>query len=230
MDSFRSSTDFAMISTMRGRDGKYKQATLTATEGALTKDLPEISETPLNVPALIRKIEAGWRPKFVFFWGHQAYPGEKAGKHTLSQWWEASFEIGGVRYPTAEHYMMAEKARLFDAELVPEIAGAPSPAAAKALGRRVKNFDQTVWDVHRFDIVVRASIAKFGQNPDLHAYLMTSGDKVLVEASPVDPVWGVSLAEGDARLERPQEWRGLNLLGFALMKARAVLRMEAAGT
>jgi len=183
-------------------------------------------DTPLDVPALLRKIEAGWRPKFVFFWGHQSYPGEKAGKHTLSQWWEADFEIGGARYPTAEHYMMAEKARLFDSAMLPQILEARSPAGAKALGRRVKNFDQAVWDAHRFDIVVRASVAKFGQNADLRAYLMTTGDKVLVEASPVDPVWGVSLAEGDPRLERPEEWRGLNLLGFAIMKARAMLRAE----
>ena len=188
---------------------------------------PGIPDTPLDVPALLRKIESGWRPKYLCFWGHQAYPGEKAGKHTLSQWWESDFEIGGIRYPTAEHYMMAEKARLSgDEAALPKILEARTPAAAKALGRRVKNFDQAKWDSHRFDIVARGSIAKFGQNPDLLAYLMTTGDKVLVEASPVDPVWGAGLAEGDPGLERPEEWRGLNLLGFALMKARAVLREQ----
>ena len=173
--------------------------------------------------------KAGWRPKYLCFWGHQAYPGERAGKHVLSQWWESAFEIGGVRYLTAEHYMMAEKARLFgDDALLPEILAAPSPAAAKALGRRVKNFAQPEWDAHRFGIVVRGSVAKFGQNADLRTYLLNTGEQVLVEASPVDPVWGVSLAEGDPRLERPEQWRGLNLLGFALMKARAILRAKPA--
>lgn len=90
----------------------------------------------------------------------------------------------------------------------------------------MKNFAQAAWDAQRFDIVVRGSVAKFGQNASLRAYLLSTGEKVLVEASPVDPVWGVSLAEGDPRLQRPQEWRGLNLLGFALMKARAILRAE----
>ena len=55
-------------------------------------------DTPLDIAALLRKIRAGWRPEFVCFWGHQAYPGEKAGKHVLSQWWESPFEIGA---PTA---------------------------------------------------------------------------------------------------------------------------------
>jgi ribA/ribD-fused uncharacterized protein len=193
----------------------------------MNQDRFETWDTPFDVAALLRGIEAGWRPEYVFFWGHQAYPGEKAGKHVLSQWWEAGFEIGGIRYPTAEHYMMAEKARLSgDDAMLAKILESHSPAAAKALGRRVKNFVQARWDAHRFDIVVRGSAAKFGQNPSLRAYLLGTGEKVLVEASPVDPVWGVSLAEGDPRLQHPLEWRGLNLLGFALMKARSILRAE----
>ncbi len=197
----------------------------------MNQDQSEIPDIPLDAAALLRKIEAGWRPKFLCFWGHQAYPGEKAGKHTLSQWWEAEFEIGGVRYATAEHYMMAEKARLSgDSAILAQILEARTPGAAKALGRRVKNFVQAEWDAHRFDVVVRGSVAKFGQNPDLRTYLLNTGDKVLVEASPVDPVWGAGLAEGDPKLERPEEWRGLNLLGFALMKARVVLRTGTAAT
>jgi ribA/ribD-fused uncharacterized protein len=72
--------------------------------------------------------------------------------------------------------------------------------------------------------VVRASLAKFGQNAELRSYLLETGDKVLVEASPVDRVWGIGLAADDPRAEQPSEWTGLNLLGFALMRARATLR------
>jgi predicted NAD-dependent protein-ADP-ribosyltransferase YbiA (DUF1768 family) len=68
---------------------------------------PGIQDIPFDVAALLRKIEAGWRPEYLCFWGHEAYVSERPGKHTLSQWWEAEFEIGGIRYPTAEHYMMA---------------------------------------------------------------------------------------------------------------------------
>ena len=47
------------------------------------------------------------------------------GKHVLSQWFEAPFTIEGVTYPTAEHWMMAEKARLFgDGEALGRILSA----------------------------------------------------------------------------------------------------------
>ena len=35
-------------------------------------------------------------------------------KACLSQWYESEFEIDEITYFTAEHYMMAEKAKLFD--------------------------------------------------------------------------------------------------------------------
>ncbi len=60
----------------------------------------------------------------------------------------------------------------------------------------------------------------------LRTYLLNTGEQVLVEASPVDPVWGVSLAEDDPRRAAPGTMAGANLLGFALMKARAILRAE----
>ena len=107
----------------------------------MNQDGSEISDTPLSVAALLRKIEAGWSPKYLCFWGHRPKRGEAHGKHVLSQWWESAFEAGGVCYPTAEHYMMAEKARLFgDDATLSRILKAASPGAAKELGRWVTNF------------------------------------------------------------------------------------------
>jgi ribA/ribD-fused uncharacterized protein len=173
--------------------------------------------------ALLEAIASGWQPKYVFFWGHTP-KGSGVGKHVLSQWWPARFTVEGDTYISAEHYMMAEKARLFgDEETRSSILATLKPGAAKALGRTVRSLDDKRWEQHRFDIVVRASAAKFGQNADLAAYLAETGDKVLVEASPVDRVWGIGLAADDPRAERPTEWQGLNLLGFALMRARTML-------
>jgi ribA/ribD-fused uncharacterized protein len=173
--------------------------------------------------ALTAAIAQGWRPEFLFFWGHTARS-SGIGKHVLSQWWPAAFSLGGVSYASAEHFMMAEKARLFDdATTRDAVLAASKPGAAKALGRTVAGFDGRRWMEHRFDIVVRASLAKFGQNADLRGYLLETGNKVLVEASPVDRVWGIGLAADDARAQVPAEWKGLNLLGFALMRARATL-------
>ena len=71
---------------------------------------------------------------------------------------------------------------------------------------------------------MRGNTAKFAQNPDLEEWLIGTGDVVLVEASPVDTIWGIGLAADDKRALDPRTWRGLNLLGFALMKVRAKLR------
>jgi predicted NAD-dependent protein-ADP-ribosyltransferase YbiA (DUF1768 family) len=71
-------------------------------------------------------------------------PVTQAGQELLSQWYVAPFIVDGLSYPTAEHWMMVEKARLFtDHEAVEMILIAPSPKTPKALGRKVKNFDRT---------------------------------------------------------------------------------------
>ena len=179
-----------------------------------------------DTAALLEAIARGWQPRYVLFWGHTP-KGTASAKHVLSQWWPASFEIDGHPYISAEHFMMAEKARLFcDEDTRRRILATSKPGTAKALGRTVRGFDETLWEQHRFDIVVKASTAKFSQNADLRAYLLETGDKVLVEASPVDRVWGIGLAADDPRAEKPAEWQGLNLLGFALMRTRATLVAE----
>jgi ribA/ribD-fused uncharacterized protein len=130
-----------------------------------------------------------------------------------------------VEYATAEHWMMAAKARLFgDAEAERQIIAADHPGAAKTAGRLVRGFDEEVWRRERFGIVVAGSLHTFGQHTDLRAYLLGTGGRVLVEASPLDRVWGVGLAADDERAQDPRRWRGLNLLGFALMDARDRLR------
>ncbi|MCB0104525.1 MAG: NADAR family protein, partial [Caldilineaceae bacterium] len=140
-----------------------------------------------SVDQLITQITAGWRPKYVFFWGHQPTSNSPIGKWCLSQWFPAPFVIDDVTYPTAEHFMMAEKARLFgDEATLAQILAAPHPGAAKALGRQVQGFDDALWAEQRFDIVVRGNQGKFGQNEALHTYLRNTDDKIFVEASPTD--------------------------------------------
>jgi ribA/ribD-fused uncharacterized protein len=120
--------------------------------------------------------------------------------------------------------MMSGKARLFgDEETAAAIVAAAHPKQAKDLGRRVRGFDDDTWVAARFDLVVRGNLAKFGQNDDLRGFLLGTGQRVLVEASPVDRVWGIGLAADDERAEHPARWNGLNLLGFALMDVRQIL-------
>jgi ribA/ribD-fused uncharacterized protein len=173
---------------------------------------------------LLTLTTAGSRPKYLFFWGHRPQRDGSIGPGSLSQWWPSPFEIDGVRYATAEHWMMASKARLFgDEEIVPRILAARTPAEAKKLGRLVRGFTEERWAEARFELVTAGNVAKFGQDPALREYLLTTGNRVLVEASPLDRVWGIGLAADDERAADPARWRGLNLLGFALMAAREQL-------
>ena len=174
---------------------------------------------------LVAATARGERPDFLFFWGHRPPPGGGLGRGCLSQWWPCSFEVDGQRYPSAEHFMMVGKARLFGDEATARlILAGPDPGRAKALGRRVAGFDQARWRAERSAIVVRGNLAKFSQDGTLSDWLVATGGKVLVEASPVDRIWGIGLAADDERARRPAEWRGLNLLGFALMDVRDQLR------
>jgi ribA/ribD-fused uncharacterized protein len=173
---------------------------------------------------LIAEIAAGRDPKFLFFWGHTPKREGIVDASCLSQWFPRAFEIDGVRYATAEHFMMASKARLFeDDKALAAILRAKSPADAKAAGREVRNYDDEKWNRARFDAVVRGNVYKFGQNADLRLFLLSTGDRVLVETSPRDTIWGIGMGASNPDAKDPKKWRGRNLLGFALIEARAKL-------
>ncbi|MFJ8747799.1 NADAR family protein [Streptomyces sp. NPDC102441] len=174
---------------------------------------------------LVARAARGKNVKYLPFWGHRPRSDGRLGESCLSQWWPSPFTVDSVTYASAEHWMMAGKARLFgDVEAEARAVAASSPAAAKKVGRLVRGFDDDVWAQERFTLVVEGSVHKFGQDPELRTYLLRTGERVLVEASPMDRIWGIGLAKDDPRTADPASWRGLNLLGFALMEARERLR------
>ncbi|MFF5290980.1 NADAR family protein [Paractinoplanes globisporus] len=179
---------------------------------------------PSTVDDLLARAD---RLEFLLFWGHRPQRDGSIGPGCLSQWWPVEFTVDGVLFRSAEHYMMWRKALLFDDRATAErIVAAGHPREAKMLGRAVAGFDGPTWAEHRFAIVTEASRHKFGQHPDLRDWLVGTGDRVLVEASPTDRVWGIGLAAADERATDPARWRGLNLLGFALMRARLEWQSE----
>ena len=178
-----------------------------------------------NLDWLIDTFEKGKRTKYLFFWGHQKSKSGDLTSSCFSQWWTSPFFVDKIKYNTAEHWMMAQKALLFaDTEIYNKIIVAKSPAEAKNLGRQVRNFDDTIWNDKRCEIVVNGSLQKFGQNKDLKEFLLNTKDRVLVEASPVDRIWGIGLSADSDKAENPKRWNGLNLLGFALMEVRDILK------
>ncbi|WP_461534983.1 NADAR family protein [Spongorhabdus nitratireducens] len=179
-----------------------------------------MSVKPRSIESLCDYLKTCHQVEYVFFWGHRNN-GQAVSKSCFSQWYPASFEEQGRTFETAEHYMMHHKALLFnDESAAAEALVATTPAAAKAAGRKVRGFIDERWEAHRFEIVVQANLNKFSQNAELRDFLLATGDDILVEASPVDRIWGIGLDQHDEACRQPELWRGLNLLGFALMEVR----------
>lgn len=143
----------------------------------------------------------------------------------FSNFHPAPFVVDGIEYPTSEHWVMAAKARLFgDIEHEQMAISAPTPKAAKAAGRKVRGFDQAIWNSEKRRIMFEGVLAKFTPRPDV---LLATGNRILVEASPFDRIWGAGIGATDPRINNPAQWPGQNLLGFILMDAREFLATAA---
>ncbi|ASZ12664.1 NADAR family protein [Chitinophaga pendula] len=178
-----------------------------------------------NIAWLREKVGTTTALDYQYFWGHIPASADKVDQSGLSQWYESPFIVNGRTYPTAEHWMMAHKALLFnDRDAYGKIMAAATPGEAKAIGREVKNFSAEIWEENAYELVIAGNIHKFNQHPSLSDFLLNTGDSVLVEASPTDTIWGIGLAKDNPDSANVSKWKGSNLLGFALMEARDFLR------
>ena len=147
--------------------------------------------------------------------------------HPFSNWYSSPFTVDDNQYCCGEQYMMAEKARLFgDKKILRQIMQETSPAKIKGLGKMVQNFDEKTWIDRRFELVKIGLKQKFLQNPDLMCVLMGTGNRVIAEASPFDAIWGIGIDKRHPDINRPEAWKGLNLLGKILMKLREEFKKE----
>ena len=143
----------------------------------------------------------------------------------LSNWHRSPFTIGGMRYSSMEQYMMQQKAVCFhDAAVAAQIMGTDDPALIKEFGRQVSGYDANIWNGVRQIIVYEGLLAKFSQDEELKARLAGTGDAVLAECAVHDRIWGIGLSMQDADRLDIGRWKGQNLLGYALMMARAKLQ------
>lgn len=154
---------------------------------------------------------------FIFFWRENEPYG------VFSQWYKLDFSDGERTYNCAEQYMMYQKSILMgDFETSEIIMKETNPRKIKDLGRLVKNFDEKLWNESKYDIVLRASLLKFGTNEELRKFIIST-NSILVEASPYDSIWGIKMDIKNPNIN-PDCWKGENLLGFALMEARHILK------
>ena len=192
-------------------DNYYDMIPLWEKEGKMKYSIGQLIEDSLNAEL-----------EYIFFWKPNPTATEK---FCLGQWQPSKFEVDIHDYVCAEQYMMAEKVRLFeDKEIEAQIMQTTSPREMQTLGKKVKNFDQAIWDKVKYSIVLNANYYKFSQNKEMRAYLLATENKVLVEASPMDKIWGIGLAEEHPNAQNPAAWNGKNFLGFALMEVRDELK------
>lgn len=164
----------------------------------------------------VSRPSAGELQDAVYFWNADQPNG------IFSQWYPKAFIADGKEYPTAEHYMMSAKASLFkDYEMEEKIRKELDPEKVRDMGRQIKNFDGKIWNKHKFDLVCAGNRAKF-RDPELRSVMLATGNKFMVEASPVDRIWGVGFTAEEA--PRHVDAWGENLMGHVMMKVRSEIR------
>jgi len=148
-------------------------------------------------------------------------------KEWLSNFRGCNIISNGKSFNNTEQMFMYYKAVFFkDFEIAEKILKTPLPYKAKALGRKVKNYVDEDWSKVRYDVMVKANLCKYQQNEDLRIKLLETGDKILVEANPRDNIWGIGMAETNRNIYDESQWRGMNLLGKALMHVRKTIMEE----
>ena len=153
----------------------------------------------------------------VYFWGDPS----------LSNWGPSEFDYADQHFYNSEQAYMWEKAIHFDDfEIADEILKTSNPKNAKDLGRKVKGYNDKEWASVRYNYMVDVCLAKFEQNQDQRETLLSTGDRVLVEGSPYDKIWGVGLHWTDEEILDDKNWKGLNLLGKALMEVRDKIKNQ----
>lgn len=131
-----------------------------------------------------------------------------------SNFYLCPLEYNGHKFHSSEQLFMYFKAQTFqDLETMEEILKCKTPKKAKALGRKVKNYNDQTWNSLRDKNMYIAVLAKFLQCKEFREFIMSHSDKIFAEASPYDGIWGIKLSEDDPRALDPSKWRGENRLG-----------------
>jgi ribA/ribD-fused uncharacterized protein len=165
----------------------------------------------------------------LYFYGHTPNNNDKYKRYVFSQFYPCDFtDENNVRYWCCEQYMMSKKALLFasgnhkdyNVNIYNQILECKSAAEIKRYGRKVSGFDEKTWQENRVNIVTNGNYLKFTQNTELSNILIATGNMILAEASPYDNIWGIGLDRNTAEKGTQKDWKGLNLLGTALMYVR----------
>lgn len=145
----------------------------------------------------------------------------------LGNWYLSDFVVDNVQFSSMEQYMMYKKATCFsDNDIAVQILDSTDTAVIKSLGRKVSNYNENIWNGMRQIIVYEGLLAKFSQNPLLKDRLISTGNNILAECAVRDCIWGIGLSMDNPKRLDIEQWRGQNLLGYALMMVREYLKND----
>jgi ribA/ribD-fused uncharacterized protein len=163
-----------------------------------------------------------YNPEEYFFFYSERSPENSV----FSNFYPASYSINGIKFKTSEHGFMYDKALTFeDYKIAALILTAKTPRDAKDLGKKVKGFDNSIWNKCKEDIMFKHCYAKFSTIKKLRKELCKTNGLKLTEASPRDRIWGIGFNRKSAPKTHPSKW-GKNLLGKTLVKVRNELLKE----
>lgn len=183
----------------------------------------------MNKETLIQKYNSNKNIEFLGFFG--GLNSREINTDIFSNFYPANFKLklnnNEFEFTSTEQFFMWYKAKKFGDEIIAnEILNLGyNPKAAKRLGRKVKKYDEKVWDEVREKVMYTGLKLKFTQNDELLNYLLKTNEKVLVEASPWDKIWGCGKGLNES-YSNPTTWTGDNKLGFLLMKLRDELNTK----
>ena len=141
----------------------------------------------------------------------------------LSPWsnlHKSPFEIKGIKFTTAEHWIQYTKANLFGDTLTSnQILNSENAMEAKWLGYNIHGYNPKIWHEKGYQLCLPGIKAKFFQNPTLLKMLKTTSPKLLVEST-IDRTWGtgIPLKENDALNQ--DKWHNPGWLSAMLMDVR----------
>ena len=139
----------------------------------------------------------------------------------LSNWYRSDFTVDGVQFSSMEQFMMYKKAICFsDVKIARKIQETSDVSEIKELGRQVSEYNENIWNGMRQITVYEGLLEKFSQNRDLYKKLKETKNTILAECAVKDRIWGIGLSMNDPRRLDICEWKGRNLLGYALMLVR----------
>ena len=146
----------------------------------------------------------------------------------LSNHAPSQFKIEDEVFNSNEQWFLREKCRVFGHDHISNLIMREDDPALMVKHAKVCQGINDEWEKVKVKTMYTGAYHKFTQNPEFKDYLLSTGEKTIVEASKFDTEWGVGIDVNDPAVDDPRKWKpqAQNLLGKVLMEVRKVIRTE----